>query len=157
MTFHDDEHRINNIGWIWNGDETEGWNLKQNHGGDAERFSIYIFSISNEANIKNLRSQNWEDSANTWLMHTIQTVMSMDSTVLRLSTKTKQENQRNEASRPSKKSSALSHIKYGEVSLQIEFATLPPKTTTSLWKRNEKGIGTTRKMWSQADSTWYNT
>jgi hypothetical protein len=25
------------------------------------------------------------------------------------------------------KSSALSHIKYGEVSLQIEFATLPPK------------------------------
>jgi len=65
-------------------------------------------------------------------MHTIQTVMSMDSTVLLLSTKTKQENQRNEASRPLKKSSALSHIKYGEVSLQIEFATLPPKTTTSL-------------------------
>ena len=65
---------------------------------------------------------------NTWIMHTIQTVMSMDSTVLFLSTKTKQENQRNEASRPCpfKKSSALSHIKYGEVSLQIEFATLPP-------------------------------
>jgi hypothetical protein len=49
-----------------------------------------------------------------------------------LSTRTRQENQRNEASRPLKKSSALSHIKYGEVSLQIEFATLPPKTTTSL-------------------------
>ena len=32
-------------------------------------------------------------------MHTIQTVMSKDSTVLLLSTKTKQENQRNEASR----------------------------------------------------------
>ena len=60
-------------------------------------------------------------------MRTIQTVMSTDSTVLLLSTKTKQENQRNEASRPFKKSSALSHIKYGEVSLQIEFATLPPK------------------------------
>jgi hypothetical protein len=26
MTFHDDEHRINNTGRIWNGDETEGWN-----------------------------------------------------------------------------------------------------------------------------------
>jgi hypothetical protein len=65
-----------------------------------------------------------------WLMHTIPTVMSVDSTVLLLSTKTKQENPRNEASRlsenVSKKSSALSHIKYGEVSLQIEFATLPP-------------------------------
>jgi hypothetical protein len=64
-------------------------------------------------------------------MHTIQTDMSVDSTVLLLSTKTKQENQRNEASRlfenASKKSSALSHTKYGEVSLQIEFATLPPK------------------------------
>ena len=60
-------------------------------------------------------------------MHTIQTVMSMDSTVLLLSTKTKQENQRNEASHPLKKSSALFHIKYGKVSLQIEFATLPPK------------------------------
>ncbi len=86
-------------------------------------------------------------------MHTIQTVMSMDSTVLLLSTRTKQENQRNEASRLSKTSSALSHIKYGEVSLQIEFATLPPKTTTSLRKKNEEGIGTTRKMWSQANST----
>jgi hypothetical protein len=61
-------------------------------------------------------------------MRTIQTVMSTDSTVLfLLSTKTKQENQRNEASRPLKKSSTLSHTKYGEVSLQIEFATLPPK------------------------------
>ncbi len=59
-------------------------------------------------------------------MCTIPTIMSTDSTVLLLSTKTKQENQRNEASRPFK-SSALSHIKYGEVPLQIEFATLPPK------------------------------
>jgi hypothetical protein len=32
-------------------------------------------------------------------MHTIQTVMSVDSTVLLLSTKARQENQRNEASR----------------------------------------------------------
>jgi len=44
-----------------------------------------------------------------------------------------------------KKSSALSHVKCEEVSLQIEFTTLPPKTTTSLWKLDEKGIGETRK------------
>ncbi len=31
MTFHDDEHRINNTGWIWNGNGTEEWNEKQNH------------------------------------------------------------------------------------------------------------------------------
>ena len=101
MTFHDDEHRINNTGWIWNGDETEGWNEKQNHREDAERFSIYIFSIRNEAMSRILRLQNWEDSANIRLMLTIQTVMSVDSTVLLLSAKTKQENQRNEASRVS--------------------------------------------------------
>ncbi len=47
--FHDDEHKINNTGWIRNGGETEEWNEKQNHRGDAERFSIYIFSIRNEA------------------------------------------------------------------------------------------------------------
>jgi hypothetical protein len=74
-----------------------------------------------------LHLQNWEDSANIWQMCTIHTVMSTDSTVLLLFTKTKQENQCNEASRPLKKSSALFHIKYGKVSLQIEFATLPPK------------------------------
>jgi len=31
------------------------------------------------------------------------------------------------------------------------------KTTTSLWKRNEKGIGKTRKMRPQANSAQYNT
>ncbi len=38
-----------------------------------------------------------------------------------------------------KKSSALSHIKYGEVSLQIEFATLPPKNHNLLVKEEWKG------------------
>jgi hypothetical protein len=38
MTFHDDEHRINNTGWIRNGNETEEWSQKQNHGGDADVF-----------------------------------------------------------------------------------------------------------------------
>ncbi len=55
-----------------------------------------------------------------------------------------------------RKSSALSHVKCEEVSLQIEFATLPPKTTTSLWNRNEKGIGKTRKMRPQANNAQYN-
>ncbi len=49
MTFHNDEHRINNTGRIRNGDETEEWNEKQNHGENAERFLIYIFYIRNEA------------------------------------------------------------------------------------------------------------
>jgi len=60
-------------------------------------------------------------------MCTIHTVMSTDSTVLLLSTKTKQKNQCNEASRPLKRAQRYLNIKYGEVSLQIEFATLPSK------------------------------
>jgi hypothetical protein len=60
-------------------------------------------------------------------MCTIHTVMSTDSTVLLLFTKTKQENQCNEASRPFKRAQRYLDIKYGEVSLQIESAALPPK------------------------------
>jgi hypothetical protein len=50
------KHRINNTGWIWNGDETEGWNEAKPEG-NAERFSIYIFSIRREANSWNLHLQ----------------------------------------------------------------------------------------------------
>ncbi len=65
--FHDDEHRINNTGWVRNGDETEEWNEKQNHRENSERFSIYIFCIRSEAmsricackTEKNLRIFGW--------------------------------------------------------------------------------------------------
>jgi hypothetical protein len=43
-----------------------------------------------------------------------------------------------------KKSSALSHVKCGEVSLQIEFTTLPPKNHTLFVK-----IRTKRKLEKQ--------
>ncbi len=76
---------------------------KQNQKENAERFSIYIFLIRNEANISNLHLQNWEDSANICQMCTIHTVMSTDSTVLLLPTKTKQKSQCNEASGPLKR------------------------------------------------------
>ena len=41
--------------------------------------------------------------------------------------KTKQKNQCNEVSRPFKRAQRYLNIKYGEVSLQIESAALPPK------------------------------
>ena len=44
-----------------------------------------------------------------------------------------------------KKSSVLSHVKCEEVSLQIEFTTLPPKPQPLCENCNEKGIGETRK------------
>ncbi len=51
-----------------------------------------------------------------------------------------------------KKSSALSHVKCEEVSLHIEFTTLPPKTATSLWNRKEKGNWRNKEMRPQANN-----
>jgi hypothetical protein len=51
-----------------------------------------------------------------------------------------------------KKSSALSHEKCEEVSLQIEFATLPPKNHDLFVKQGRKEIGKTRKMRPQANN-----
>jgi hypothetical protein len=56
-----------------------------------------------------------------------------------------------------KKSSALSHAKCEEVSLQIELATLPPKNHDSFVKQERKGIGKTRKMQPQGNNAQYNT
>ena len=50
------KHRINNTGWIWSGDGTEGWNEAKPKG-NAERFSICIFSIRREVNSWNLHLQ----------------------------------------------------------------------------------------------------
>jgi hypothetical protein len=54
-----------------------------------------------------------------------------------------------------KKSSALSHMKCGEVSLRFEFATLPPNNHDLFVKQDEKGIGKTRKMRPQANNAQY--
>jgi hypothetical protein len=81
-------------------------------------------------------------------------------TVLLLSAKTRQENQRNEAShlrKCIKKSSALSHIKCEEVSLQIEFTTMPPKNQNLFVKLERKGNGKNKEMRPQANNAQYNT
>ncbi len=77
----------------------ELWNEKQNHRENAERFSIYIFLHQKWKQCLEFALAKLIRSANIWLMLTIQTVMSAGYTVLILSAKTRQENQRNEASR----------------------------------------------------------
>ena len=59
-------------------------------------------------------------------MRTKHTVLSTDSTVLFCAQKARQKNQSNEASRLLRAQRCL-NMKYGEVSLQFEFATLRPK------------------------------
>jgi hypothetical protein len=57
------------------------------------------------------------------------------------------------------KSSALSiSLECEEVSLQIEFTTLPPKNHNLFVRnRNEKGIGEKRELLPQANNAQYNT
>ncbi len=142
MTFHDDEHRINNTGWIWNGDETEEWNEKQNHREDAERFSIVIFCIRNEAMSRICACKTGKNlQIFGWCLQFKQSCLWATLSYFCLRKKAGKSTQWGESSfrKCIKKSSALSHINYGEVSLQIEFATLPPKYHDHFVKEEWKG------------------
>jgi hypothetical protein len=93
-----------------------------------------------------LRLQNWEKSANIWLVLAIQTVMPMGYTILLLSAKQRRENQCNEAIRIKKmrqKSSALSiRFEMRRSPFAIEFTTFAAKKPQPLCETwNEKGIG----------------
>ncbi len=143
MAFHVDEHKISNTGWIakwwWNG----GWNKKQYHWENAERFSIYIFlhqqwkQCLEFALAKLRRSCRYLAGAYNSNSH----VCGLHCLTFVCENKAGKSTQWGESSLKNvlKKSSALSHVKCEEVSLQIEFTTLPPKTTTSLWNWNKKG------------------
>ena len=133
------KHRVNNTGWAWNGDETEGWNeAKQN--GNAKRFSICTFSIRREVNSWNLHLQKLRG-----LCKYLANVCNSHSHVyglhrlLLLTNKAEKSTQWGESS--FKRAQRYLNTKYGEVSLQIESTALPPKTTTSLWNENEKMTG----------------
>ncbi len=85
--------------------------------------------------------------------------MPVGYTVLLLSAKTRQENQCNEAShlrKCIKKSTALSHVKCEDVSLQIEFTTLPPKNHNLFVKLERKGNWRNKEMRPQANNAQYN-
>ena len=74
-------------------------------------------------------------------MLAIQIVMPVGYTILLLSAKTRQENQRNEASRLRKcitRAQRYPRVECEEVSLQIEFATLPPKNHNLFVKTGTK-------------------
>ena len=120
------KHKINNTEWVWNGDEREGWNEAKPKG-NAERFSIYIFSIRNE--VKDLE---FALAKLRGLCKYLASVYNSHSHVYGLHRptfvhKTKQKNQRNEASRLFERAQRYLDIKYGEVSLQTESTALLPK------------------------------
>jgi len=124
MTFH--EHRINNTGWVWNGDEREGSGTKQNRRECSTFFNLHFldqkWSKDLEFALAKLRGL-CKYLAKTC---TIYTVMSTDSTV-QFAHKNKAGKSMQWGESSFKRAQRCLDIKYGEVSLQYEFATLPPK------------------------------
>ena len=155
MTFHEDEHKINNTGWIWSGDETEGWN-EANQKGMPNVFSIYIFSIRNEVKdlefaLAKLRGL-CKYLANVYKSHSH--VYGLHRLILCTKSKAEKSMQWGESS--FKRAQRYLNIKYGEVSLQFEFTTLPPKPQPlyeTKWKGKQEEWG----KCSQTNSTLYNT
>ncbi len=86
--------------------------------------------------------QNWEKSANIWLVLAIQTVMPVGYTFLLLSAKTKQGNQHNEASRLRKcfKRAQRYQLAWNAKKYLCKLNSLHcrQKTTTSLWETGTK-------------------
>ncbi len=161
MTFHDNEHRINNTGWIakW------GWNGGVERKAKPLRECWTFFNLHFPASVTEAMSRicacKTEKNLQIfgWCLQFKQSCLRATLSYFCLRKQGRKINamRRVVFEKCIKKSSALSHIQCEEVSLQIEFAALPPKTTTSLWNRNEKGIGKTRKMRPQADNAQYNT
>ena len=126
MTFHEDEHKINNTGWIWNGDETEGWNEAKPKG-NAERFFNLHF-------LDQKRSKDLEFCAcktertlqiSSKCVQITQSCLRTPPSYFVHENKAERSMQWGESS--FKRAQRYLNIKYGEVSLQFEFTTLPPK------------------------------
>ena len=142
MAFHYDEHGTNNTGWIRNGDETEGWNKSktiermlnvfQSTFSASEMKQCLEFALAKLRRICKYLADAYNSNSHVCGLHCLTFVCE---------NKAGKSMQWGESSfrKCIKKSSALSHIKYGKVSLQIEFATLPPKNHDLFVKEEWKG------------------
>jgi hypothetical protein len=141
MTFR--EHKLNNTGWVWNGDERERSGTEQNRRECSTFLNLHFldqkWSKDLEFALAKLRGL-CKYLANVYNLHSH--VYGLHYPICAQ----KQGRKINAMRRVVLKRAQLClNIKYGEVSLQYEFATLPPKTTISLWNEMK---GKTRKMQS---------
>ena len=144
------KHKINNTGWIWNGDEREGWNEAKPKG-NAERFSIYIFSIRNEvgSRICTCKTERTLQISGICVQN-IQSCLRTPPSYFVHENKAEKSMQWGESS--FKRAQRYLNIKYGEVSLQIESAALPPKPQP-LYETKMKGKQEEQGKCSQTNST----
>ncbi len=124
------EHKISNTGWVWNGDERERSGTEQNRRECSTFLNLHFLD------------QKWSKDLEFALaklrglckyLANVQFTRSCLWTSL-FNMRTKQSRKINAMRRAIlEKGSALSQHKIWRSLLSIEFAALPPKTTTSLW------------------------
>ncbi len=143
------KHRINNTGWIWNSDETEGWNEAKPKG-NAERFfnlhfldqkgSKYLgFAFAKLRGLCKYLANVYSSHSHVYGLHRLTFVHE---------NKAEKSMQWGESS--FRRAQRYLNIKYGEVSLRIELNLLHCRQNHNLFmKRNEKReTGRIRKMQS---------
>ncbi len=143
MTFHDNEHRINNTGWIakwwWNG----GVERKAKPLRECWMFFNLHFPASVMEAMSRICACKTEKNLQIfgWCLQFKQSCLSATLSYFCLRKQGRKINamRRVVFEKCIKKSSELSHVKFEEVSLQIEFATLPPKNHDLFVKQERKG------------------
>ncbi len=151
MTFHDGKHRINNTGWIWNGDETEGWNEAKPKGNAERFFNLHFldqklskdleFALAKLRGLCKHLASVYNSHSHVYGLHYLIFVH-----------ENKAENSKQWGESSLKRAQRYLNIKYGEVSLQIEFTTLPPKPQP-LCEYEMKGKREEQGKCSQTNST----
>ncbi len=150
--FHDDEHKINNTGWVWNDDETEEWNEAKPKGNAVRFFNLHfldqkwskisgIFALAKLRGLCKYLANVYNSHSHVYGLHR-----------LILCTKNKAEKSMQWGESSFKRAQRYLNIKYGEVSLQTEFTTLPPKPQPlyeTKWKGKQEEWG----KCSQTNST----
>ena len=139
----------------------EGWNEKQNHRENAERFSIYIFlhqkwkqclefALAKLRRICKYLADAYNSNSHVCRLHCLTFVCE---------NKAGKSTQWGESSLKNALKRAQRYLTQNveKSPCKLNLLHCRQKTTTSLWTRNEKGIGKTRKMRPQANSAQYNT
>ncbi len=120
------KHKINNTGWIWNGDETEGWNEAKPKRECRTFFNLHFLD---QKWSKDLEFCTWKTERTLQIsgkcVQFTQSCLRTPPSYFVHENKAEKSMQWGESS--FKRAQCYLNIKYGEVSLRIEFTTLPPK------------------------------
>ena len=132
--FH--EHKINNTGWVWNGDERERSGTKQNRRECWTFFNLHFldqkwskdleFALAKLRGLCKYLANVYNSHSHVYGLHC----------PIRAQKQGRKINAMIESS--FKRAQRCLNIEYGEVSLQYEFATLPPKPQP-LYEMKRKG------------------